>query len=336
LAIAALVALAGAIVAADPAERFERFKRAPGTPTGGEAGFTESHLLSSGGSGRWQFWSTAIDEYQTRPLVGRGAGSYEAWWAENGSLDYFIRDAHSLYVETLGELGLIGLGLIVAVFGAGLVSAAGRLRRRSVGARGLTAALAAAFAAFAVGAAIDWAWELTVIGVVAMLCLGLLCGPATARGERSEEGAHEQTAEFPAVRARRRRIAIAARVTFCAASLAVVVALAIPLLAQNQLRASQEAAASGDTHAALESALAARGLQGWAASPHLQIALVEEQTGDLGAARTAIAEAIERDGSDWRQWLVAARIEAKSGNRAAARERLRQARRLNPRSPLLQ
>ena len=35
----------------------------------------------------------------------RGAGSYESWWAQHGSISYFIRDAHSVWLETLGELG---------------------------------------------------------------------------------------------------------------------------------------------------------------------------------------------------------------------------------------
>ena len=129
IAIAAVLVAVGAVVAADPEERFERFKRAPGSSSGAsEGGFTQSHLLYGGGSGRWQFWSAAVDQYETRPLVGRGAGSFEAWWAEHGSFDYFVRDAHSLYAETLGELGLIGLGLLVAVFGGGLGVAATRLR----------------------------------------------------------------------------------------------------------------------------------------------------------------------------------------------------------------
>jgi Tfp pilus assembly protein PilF len=66
----------------------------------------------------------------------------------------------------------------------------------------------------------------------------------------------------------------------------------------------------------------------------LQLALVEEQTGDLDKARASIADAIERDRSDWRLRLVAARLEVKTGHRQAAREHLREAARLNPRSRL--
>jgi O-antigen ligase/polysaccharide polymerase Wzy-like membrane protein len=329
LAIAVVLAAVGGIVAADPVERFDRFKRPPSGSISAEGGFTESHLLSEGGSGRWQFWSAAVDEYESRPLVGRGAGSFEAWWAEHASFSYFIRDAHSLYAETLGELGLIGLALLLAVFGGGLGVAAQRLRRQTGDTRSPTVVFAATFVAFMFGAAIDWVWELTVVGVIGVVCLGLLCGPATAVPGRLG-GADGTEAMRP--RVRRPPILRSGFALFC---LAVIVAQAIPLLAQSQIRASQEAAARGDGSAALESALAARRFQGWAASPHLQIALVEEQRGNLAPARRAITEAIERDRSDWRSWLVSARLEAKSGHPGRAREQLRQARRLNRRSPLL-
>jgi hypothetical protein len=218
----------------------------------------------------------------------------------------------------------VGLGLLVAAFGCGLVAALGRLRRRSDDSRALTAAFAATFVAFAAAAAIDWAWELTVIGVIGILCLGLACGPATASPRQP-----------PLAATRQSRSRWVLRGGLVAAGLGVIVALAIPLLAQNQIRASQEAAAGGDGKAALKDALGARGLQGWAASPHLQVALVQEQAGNLRAARKSIAEAIDRDRSDWRSWLVSARLEAKSGHARRAREQLREARRLNPRSPVL-
>ncbi len=93
-----------------PVARVETFCRMPGTEaaTGEENDFVRAHLLSGSGSGRCQFWEAALDEWETKPVQGRGAGSYEAWWAQNGSFSYFVRDAHSLYVETLGELGVVG------------------------------------------------------------------------------------------------------------------------------------------------------------------------------------------------------------------------------------
>jgi Flp pilus assembly protein TadD len=108
----------------------------------------------------------------------------------------------------------------------------------------------------------------------------------------------------------------------------------ILFLSQMRLDESQAAASRGHVGAARSAALAARSLQPWAASPDLQLALLQEQSGDLAGARARIGEALDRDASDWRLWLVSARIQTEAGNIAQARHDLGRAKALNPRSPL--
>lgn len=337
LAGGALVLVAAAVIAADPAARFESFKQPPSNPfarvettttTAGGAADTprlapaSRHLLSSTGNGRWQFWNAAVDEFETRPLIGRGPGSYEAWWAQHGSVSYFTRHAHSLYLETLGELGAVGLVLLLVFVGAGLVAAATRLRRVDRKERGVIAALAGVVIAFCFGAGIDWIWQLTVVPAVAIVALAVLAGPATAP-------------DAPPRPPRRRALRVGARLAVVVAALVLVAAQVVPFLAQDDIRRSQHRFAAGDLDGARAAAVSARTLQPWAASPHLQLALVDERRGDLRAARSAIAEAIERDRLDWRLWLTAARIDSASGFDRAARAKLDRAVELNPRSPVL-
>jgi Flp pilus assembly protein TadD len=85
--------------------------------------------------------------------------------------------------------------------------------------------------------------------------------------------------------------------------------------------------------AAVDAAHAARAIAPWAPTPYLQLALIREQSGDLEVARTRIREALDRDETDWRLWLVSARIETKLGSVATATRHLARARALNPRSP---
>jgi len=316
-------ALAG-LAAADPVERFDEFRAMPATYD--EQDFIRSHLLSGSGSGRWQFWGAAVDEWRTRPLVGRGAGSYEAWWAQHAPFTYFLKDAHSLYLETLGELGLVGFLLLVGALGTGLVAGVSRLRAAAGEERVAIAALLGLFAAYLVAAGIDWIWELTVVTVVALVALGLLTGPATATRGRLVLAAEG----LPAPRGRRLAVGVAAVL----AGWLLILAQAVPLLSSLEITRSQAAVRAGDADAALDRAEAARELQPWAASPYLQLALVREETGDLAAARSAIEDAIERDPLDWRLWLVRTRLETKAGDIAEARRSLARATELNPRSPL--
>jgi tetratricopeptide (TPR) repeat protein len=317
----AIAVLTAGVAAANPSRRFEDFKVPPATSERAldrSPSYVESHLLSGAGSGRWQFWGGALDEFGAHPVGGRGAGTFEAWWAQHGSIRYFVRDAHSLWLETLGELGIVGLALLAAAFASGLAAA---WDRRGGVERSTSAALSAVLVAFALAASLDWMWELAAVTGVAVICLALLVGPATRRetGKSSPRGSP-------------RRAAVAALVSLNAA---LVVSHALPLLGDSELRRSRAAAAKGDTPAAIEAALRADRLEPWAARAPLQLALVQERAGDLPAARRWLGRALGRNDSDWRTWLIAARIETRQGDVAAARESLAHARRLNPRSPVL-
>lgn len=308
----ALVAVVAAVVVSDPAKRIDAFKAAPQAEGGGD--FVRSHLISSGGSGRWQFWTAAADAFGTEPVHGRGAGSYEAWWTQHGSLAVFARNAHSLYLETAAELGIVGLAALFVLLFAALAATLSQLDRAD---RETGAALAAAFWAFAVALAVDWIWQLPAVALVGVVLLALLTG--TAGDEAAEEG--------PALG----RVARGAMAAF---AVVAAVALLVPLLAERELERSRDAVVAGDTSAATEHAKRAGELEPWSPDPALQLALVQEEAGALGAARKSLGKALERDPSDWRLWLIDARLRTKLADAAGARRSLSRARELNPRSPL--
>jgi hypothetical protein len=345
-AVAAIATIAGVGVAANPAARLDSFREAPtqateidrnqgfsapGSASEESAGYTGSHLLSGGGSGRWQFWGAAVDEFEAQPLHGTGAGTYEAWWAENGSISYFNRYAHSLYLQTLGELGILGFLALAGFFAAVAVGTVRRRREVTGARRAEIAAVAALFAGFAAAAALDWMWELPVVAGLGVAAAALLLGPASDSASAADSASNSAPGANRAP-----RIPRAARVAAVAAAAGVVVAAGIPLLANTDVAASRQAAAAGDVGAAREHAQDARGWQPWAATPYLQLALVEEQASDPERARDWIAQAIDREPGSWRLWLAASRIELAAGRPAAARASYAHARRLNPRSPIFQ
>jgi O-antigen ligase len=324
-AFAAGLLAVGALFAAHPVRRFDAFKQYPQAYQSSTAGgFVRAHLFSGNGSGRWQFWTLAVDEWRTRPLGGRGAGSFEAWWAAHGSLATFVKDAHSLYLQTLAEMGLIGLALLLAALVGGIVAGVSRLRRSPGDERVTTASVLAAFIAYVFAAGIDWVWELPAVTLVGVACLGLLVLPAHGAPVR------------PTVRTKRRgrHVRVLLPSVVLIATVLALLSEGDQLIGQAKIKASQAATSHRELRTAFADAVDARDLQPWAATPYLQIALVAEQQQRLATASQAIADATARAPDDWRLWLVRSRIEAKRGRIGPALKALRRAEALNPRSPL--
>lgn len=311
--IAGVVALLLAGVALDArgraADGWDEFRE------GGAPGSGTERLGSVAGQSRYDFWKSAVDENATRPLSGTGAGTFEFWWARNATTQESVRDAHSLYLQVLGELGLVGfallLGLMLAVVLGGAWVALGAGARE----RAVLAAAVAGCAAFWLTAGVDWMWQIPVLPVAMFLLAGAVLGEGGAREEGSSLG------RLP-------------RVVTCLVALAAIVAIAIPLTSASLLRESESDARQGDMLAALEHARDAQGVQQGAAAPRLQQALVLEQLRALAAASDAARAAVEREETNWRNWLVLARIEAQRGRAAVAVRTYRRARSLNPRSPV--
>jgi hypothetical protein len=314
----ALIVVAIAAVAANPSERWDHFKALP-APSAAGNGFAENHLASGSGSGRYQFWSTALDAFDEKPALGIGAGGYEAWWTSHGTISFTVRNAHSLFFETMAELGLIGLLLIVGFLAA---SAAAGIVRLRAGPRAELAAALAVLAAGVLSAGIDWTWQLPAVVGVVIVITALLTGPA---GLPVGEGASEE---------RSARRWTAGRAVAALASLLIVAGCGIQLLSSLELDHSQSRARSGDLPAAADAARTASAIEPWSAGPYLQLALVQEQAGDLAGAIDSIRRAADHDSEDWAVWLVRARLEAKQGNTRAAQAALARSRALNPRSPV--
>jgi O-antigen ligase len=108
---------------------------------------------------RGQYWRVAVHEANAHPVAGSGAGTFANWWLVERRVPLSTQEAHSLYLETLAELGPFGLALLLAAFAVPLAAAV-RIREP---------ALAAALVAYDVGAAVDFHWELAGITVPVVL-----------------------------------------------------------------------------------------------------------------------------------------------------------------------
>ena len=60
-------------------------------------------------NGRVEHWDVALDAWRGDRLKGTGAGTFQNEWNRERDRDFQVLDAHSLYIETLGEMGVVGL-----------------------------------------------------------------------------------------------------------------------------------------------------------------------------------------------------------------------------------
>ena len=161
-AIVIVIAAGGAVVA------FEG-KPEAGSPATG----ADPERLRSIESNRYRYWDVALQTFADHPLAGAGAGAFAVEWLKVPDRPDAASDAHSLYLETAAELGVVGLALLLLLL-AGVAAAGVRLQRRDAGA---AAGVVAALAAWAFHAGLDWDWEMPAVTLVALaLAAALVAG----------------------------------------------------------------------------------------------------------------------------------------------------------------
>jgi O-antigen ligase len=313
LAGAALVAVVVALAAGAPGavgDQVDEFWAGDVVPQSSSEGL-RSRLSNVGNGGRREHWNVALDGFSDAPLHGQGAGTYALMWAQDRPNITAVVDAHSLYVETLGELGIVGLALVLL---AVLAVAAGLLVRARGHMRTATAAVVAVWCAWAAHAGLDWDWEMTAVTLPVLA----LAGAALAR-PRSDP-----------------RLVGGGR-TATVLRLATVGACAVLVVLPLQIRSSQDrldtafaalrerqcdAGAAADAVDTLPSRV-----EGWIA-----VGYCELLAGRTRSAAAAMRAAARRDPRNWEPLYGVALARAVAG--ADPRPTLRRALELNPREPI--
>lgn len=315
----AVAILVGAALAAGAPGRLSRAWRDFKHPTAPAlTNYSLGRFGSLSGNGRYDYWRVAIHSTHGHLLQGAGPGTFQLLWLPRAPYYSYIQNAHSLYVETLAELGVVGLCLLVAFFALVLVAAIRLVVRSQHESRTRAAAAAASLLAFMVSCAFDWDWQVPVLPVAFLLLCAAVLAPS-----RSEADGHQAVG--------RPRIM---RLLMVPVALACLIAVAMPLAATNAVRASQMAASTGQVTVALRDAEQASRVEPGAASPQIQVALVQELRGDLPAALAAARRAAANEPQNWTVWLILSRLEAKASRPGASLIDYERARSLNPRSPL--
>jgi hypothetical protein len=282
-----------------------------GVPVSTQTDFRQ-RLTSVSSNGRLDYWGVALDQFDSSNLKGDGAGTFQVAWERQRDIPGTVVDAHGLYPETLGELGLVGLLLLVTTLIAIVGGLAARIRGER---RTLYAALLAAALTWALAVAVDWHWEMPV----ATLWLFAAGGAALAtRGEsRSRRGAPPTAF----------RIALA--VPF-------VLLAALPysiFSSQAWLDRADEAYARGSCTAASDDARSSISALGARPEPYELLGYCAIRHGQPRQAIADMHKAIDRDPHNWNFRYGLALARAAAG--LDPRPEIRQARDMNPLEPLV-
>jgi O-antigen ligase len=311
LVAASLVALlaAGAVAGGVPA-RVERERQAltDTKPRSGED--LRVHLTTWDDNSRYEHWRVARDAFRADPLHGTGAGTYQRTWERERPSRFKVRDAHSLYLEVLSELGWPGMLFLGLALATPFAFALARIRGPE---RHAHAAFIAAGGALLVHAGVDWDWEMPALFVWFFGASGVVLA--------------RRRAASPSV-------APPARVTRLVAGLACLGLAVTPVLvlqSQGALDRSNHAFRAGDCGTAIDAALDSIGALPARAEPFEILGYCDARAGRGDLAMRAMRSARARDPDGWEYAYGLAVTQALAGQDPSAA--VADARRLNPLEP---
>jgi len=297
--------------------------------------------LTAIGSVRARYWNEALKIFQAHPVLGAGARSYGTARLRYRTEDLEANDAHGFVVQTLADLGLVGLAIVLFLLAAWM-AAAGRsthpCNRRWSGWRwraeplpytpervGMLSMLCLVVV-FGIHSTVDWTWFVPGDACVALLCAGWLAGRgplgSAADGERQGKGRLPSLRELGPL-----RLGVAA-----AAVIAALLAAWAQRQPQRSADASQEALAlsARDPAAARAAAQRAVDYDPVSAEALFTLSTIQQSAGQSTLARATLVRAVHLQPSNPQTWQTLGEYDLQRGNPKAALNELRATVYLNP------
>ncbi|MFZ1153896.1 MAG: O-antigen ligase family protein, partial [Solirubrobacteraceae bacterium] len=247
-------------------------------------------LTDPANDGRLPLWQAALDIYDTQKLRGTGAGTYQQHYPRFRTVSTYVVDAHSLYLQSLAELGVVGFVLILVVVLGVLGGLGARIRGPD---RALYAALFAMSLAWAVHQAFDWDWQMPAV----TLGVFILAGVALARPNDGKAG----LSGLPA-----------GRTLVALGWLVLAVGPLLVGISYARLQRSGEELKQGDCASARQEALSSLSLSAKRPQAYTIIGVCDLQEGFAQAAVPAMTQAAKLEPESWEEqyWLTVARAGA--------------------------
>jgi hypothetical protein len=288
----------------------------------------EAERVLAGTGNRYDYWRVALSEFGGNPVGGVGAGNYQTRYFRERRSSEDIRQPHSLVLQTLAELGLLGAAALALFLGAVFTGVArgARHARSDSRERGLVVAAGGTFVAWVFQASVDWIWLFPGVTAIALCAAAVLLRVPWGRGPDPPRPAAK-----PVVRSV--RAGVRRSVVLAATALAVAVAavgIARQTLAQHE-RALAREALGGDPVEAIRRGGAALAIYEHDISSHYVRAAAFARLGQAGPARREVERALELEPNWWVTWALLGDLDVRLSKTARARREYRRALELNPR-----
>jgi tetratricopeptide (TPR) repeat protein len=271
-----------------------------------------SRLVELSSNTRWSWWEDALEVFREHPVVGAGAGAYDVARRPFREDAFAPAEPHSLPLQFLAELGVIGFLLFAAAVAAAAAGIASALRRSEGEERAAVAALTVVVAAYGVHGLIEFNWDYVALSAPAFLTVGLLLGRGTSTARMGR---------LPAL-------------ALAAAVIALLFSFGAPWLAARKVEDAREAIETPAESAQL--AEDAHELNPLAIEPLLLWADAEEAQRDAAEARRLYVEAVELQPENFRTWRELGEFELQIERFTLAGKYLARARELDPKDRLTQ
>ena len=296
--------------------------------------------LTAVGSVRARYFADALELFSDRPELGTGAGGFATARPRVRPDELDVRHAHGFVFQTLSDLGILGMAVVLALLAAwgwAALRATALLRRRGeprgaidaelVGLRTLLAIVVVS----GVHSFVDWTWFTPGTTVLALVCAGWLAGRGPTRGARGEPLASPVAATRlrPALRERPRALAA---LGLLVATAACAWATYQPLRGANASDAALSALEAGDIREARAQALRAGEIDPLSIEPLFNLAVVETEARRPKSARAALERAVQLQPQNATPWLRLGEYDAALGDRKGALAALRPALYLDPKN----
>jgi tetratricopeptide (TPR) repeat protein len=278
LAGAAVVAVIAATIAiGGPDEWFDEFR-------GGDVAQGSGRLVELSSNNRWTWWQESWELFRDEPGGGHGAHTFEIARRPIRVGSVVTEEPHNIGVQSLAELGIVGLMLGIGAAGLALIACREALRRLDGDEQAAASALAVLLPVYLLHALADIDWDFVAASAPVFVAVGVLLSASRPPAEPRSSPL----------------LALGAGVV----GLAVLYSISAPWISQRRVEDAYSAIARGDAGAARSAARQARDLNPLSVEPLWAWALADATARNPGGTIDRYRDATELQPENADTWFA--------------------------------